>query len=111
MEEGLLEGSIAEAVVKHYLKDLMEKDIDTLILGCTHYPLLKPLIERFMGPEVKVIDSAQAIALEIEPFVKREGSSRLDLYFTDISPSLQSLIELILGEVKEPRLVSLPCKV
>uniref|UniRef100_A0A7C2VBP4 Glutamate racemase n=1 Tax=Hydrogenobacter sp. TaxID=2152829 RepID=A0A7C2VBP4_9AQUI len=111
VEEGLLEGSIAEAVVKHYLKDLMEKDIDTLILGCTHYPLLKPLIERFMGPEVKVIDSAQAIALEIEPFVKREGSSRLDLYFTDISPSLQSLIELILGEVKEPRLVSLPCKV
>ncbi|MFN7064557.1 MAG: glutamate racemase [Aquificaceae bacterium] len=111
VEEGMVEGKIADALVEHYLRDLKELGVDTLILACTHYPLLKPLIERYMGDGIKVVDSATATALEIEPFVRREGLSSLELYFTDISPNLENLIELILGEVKKPKLVSLPCKV
>ncbi|MFN3870551.1 MAG: glutamate racemase [Aquificaceae bacterium] len=111
VEEGMVEGKIAEQVVEYYLKELKEKNIDTLILGCTHYPLLKPLIERYMGDKVEVIDSASALALELKPFVKGYGSSSLNLNFTDISPNLEFLIEFILGEVNKPRLVSLPCKV
>ncbi|MFN3471025.1 MAG: glutamate racemase [Aquificaceae bacterium] len=111
VEEGMVEGRIAEEVIQYYLKDLKEAKVDTLILGCTHYPLLKPLIERYMGDGVKVIDSATALALQIEPFVNGKGFSRLELNFTDISPNLEFLIELILGEVNKPRLVSLPCKV
>lgn len=111
VEEGLLDGPIAESVVEHYLREFKESKVDTLILGCTHYPLLKPLIEKYMGEGVKVIDSAEAVALEIGHLVEREGTSSLELYFTDITPSLENLIELILGEIKEPKLVSLPCKV
>ncbi|MFN3598945.1 MAG: glutamate racemase [Aquificaceae bacterium] len=111
VEEGIIEGKIAQEIVEYYLKDLKEAKVDTLILGCTHYPLLKPLIEKYMGDHVKVIDSATALALEIEPFIKEKGFSCLDLNFTDISPNLEFLIELILGEVNKPRFVSLPCKV
>ncbi len=111
VEEGMVEGKIAQEIVEYYLKDLKEARVDTLILGCTHYPLLRPLIERYMGDNVKVIDSATVLALEIEPFVKEKGLSYLELNFTDISPNLEFLIELILGEVDKPRLVSLPCKV
>lgn len=111
VEEGILEGEIARKVVAHYLKELKDKEIDTLILGCTHYPLLKPLIEEFMGEFVKVVDSAESTALEIMPYVKRSGSSTLSLYFTDHSPSLDFLIELILGEPVNYQLLTLPCKV
>ena len=45
IEEGWLEGDVTEQVVHHYLEPLIEKEIDTLILGCTHFPLLKPLIQ------------------------------------------------------------------
>jgi glutamate racemase len=111
VEEGLIEGEIPKRVVAYYLEDLKESGIDTLILGCTHYPLLKPLIEDFMGPQVKVIDSAQSTALEIEAHVLREGSASFELYFTDESPSLGFLIELLLGAPAEYKRVSLPCKV
>ncbi len=111
VEEGILEGEIAKRVVEHYLADLKDKDIDTLILGCTHYPLLRPLIEEFMGEHVRVVDSAESTALEVLPYVKRSGSSTLSLYFTDHSPSLNLLIELILGEPVNYQLLTLPCKV
>ncbi len=111
VEEGILEGEIAKRVVEYYLTDLKEKDIDTLILGCTHYPLLKPLIEEFMGEGVKVVDSAESTALEVMPYVERTGSSTLSLYFTDHSPSLDFLVELILGEPVDYQLLTLPCKV
>lgn len=110
VEEGLVEGNLVEGIVKHYLEELKEKSVDTLILGCTHYPLLKPVIESFMGEEVKVIDSAMTLAFEVKPFVLDEGSSSLHIYFTDLSPSLEDLIEFILGKVQKPELVCLPCK-
>ncbi len=111
VEEGILKGDIAQRVVAHYLTELKDEGIDTLILACTHYPLLKPVIEDFMGESVKVVDSAESTALEIMPFVERSGSSSLSLYFTDHSPSLNFLIELILGEPIDYKLLTLPCKV
>ncbi len=111
VEEGILKGDIAQRVVAHYLTELKDEGIDTLILACTHYPLLKPVIEDFMGESVKVVDSAESTALEIMPFVERSGFSSLSLYFTDHSPSLNFLIELILGEPIDYKLLTLPCKV
>ncbi|QID34141.1 glutamate racemase [Pampinifervens florentissimum] len=111
VEEGILNGDIAQRVVEYYLTELKDKDIDTLILACTHYPLLRTVIEKFMGESVKVIDSAESTALEIMPFVERSGFSSLSLYFTDHSPSLNFLIELILGEPIDYKLLTLPCKV
>ena len=58
VEEGLFEGKITELIVERYLSDLKSRDIDTLVLGCTHYPMLKKQIRAFMGYGVILIDSA-----------------------------------------------------
>jgi glutamate racemase len=60
VEEGLADSSEAELLVRHYLRG--RPAIDTLILGCTHYPLLRGAIERVVGEEVKLVDSAEATA-------------------------------------------------
>lgn len=60
VEEGLADSEEAEILVRHYLED--RPNIDTLILGCTHYPLLRATIERVVGHEVTLVDSAEATA-------------------------------------------------
>lgn len=64
-EEGWSEGDIPLQIAKHYLAPLLEKDIDTLVLGCTHYPLLKKPIQEIVGDAVKLIDSAEATAASV----------------------------------------------
>ena len=64
VEEGLLEGEIVENVIKHYLVDFDEK-IDTLVLGCTHYPLLKDEIQK-LYPHLKIVDPAMETALDLK---------------------------------------------
>ncbi len=68
VEAGELDGPVAEVTVNGYLTELfaMDREIDTLLLGCTHYPLLRPLIERLTGPGVAVVDSAVTTALAAE---------------------------------------------
>ncbi len=62
VEEGLTEHPLAELAVAEYLAELRDAAVDTLILGCTHYPLLRPAIGRFMGPAVRLVDSAETLA-------------------------------------------------
>lgn len=63
-EEGWVEGQVPELVAERYLACLREAAIDTLVLGCTHYPLLKGVIARVMGPQVHLVDSAEVAAAE-----------------------------------------------
>jgi glutamate racemase len=62
VEEGWFDHPATELVAREYLGRLREAGVDTLVLGCTHYPLLKPLLARVMGPEVRLIDSAEETA-------------------------------------------------
>jgi len=76
VEEGLAESPEAELLVRHYLSERPE--LDTLILGCTHYPVLREVIQRVVGPEVHLVDSADEISKVVsrnlaEP-AWREGS-------------------------------------
>ena len=59
-EEGWLHGSVPRQVADTYLAELLQNNIDTLVLGCTHYPLLKEIIQETAGPGVALVDSAQA---------------------------------------------------
>jgi len=65
IEEGLNDDKITDIVVKKYLEPLLDKRIDTLVLGCTHYPLLKHILRKNVGEKVVLIDSAKATAYEI----------------------------------------------
>jgi glutamate racemase len=76
VEAGILDGRRAESVVRAYLDPLMaaEPGIDTLLLGCTHYPLLRAPIERVVGPSVAVVDSAFTTALAVEDLLDALGA-------------------------------------
>ncbi len=65
VEEGWLNGSICRTVAQKYLDPLKRQRIDTLILGCTHYPLLAPTIQHALGPQVTLVDSARQTAAEV----------------------------------------------
>lgn len=66
VEEGWFDHPATELVAREYLRPLQEAGVDVLVLGCTHYPLLKPLLQRVMGPNVTLIDSAEETALALE---------------------------------------------
>ncbi len=103
VEEGMVSGSIARAVVEHYLSDL--KDVQALILGCTHYPLLKPLLREYFGEDTVLIDpseeaAAQAAAmLERMNIQKTSGQGKVHVYLTDLPPGYETLVERFVGPV------------
>ncbi|MGE5730370.1 MAG: glutamate racemase [Gemmatimonas sp.] len=64
VEEGWTDHEATRLIAREYLEPLVAADIDTLVLGCTHYPLLKPLLHEILGPGVRLIDSAEETAAE-----------------------------------------------
>ncbi len=75
VEEGWLEGPIVEAVAREYLAEMNASSIDTLILGCTHYPLLKPVLQSVVKPGTTLVDSADAIVGKIKNILDTENLS------------------------------------
>jgi glutamate racemase len=73
VEEGWFDHPAAELIAREYLKPLREARVDTLVLGCTHYPLLKPLIQQVMGEAVRLIDSGEETAAVVERVLERAG--------------------------------------
>ena len=65
IEEGWFDHPATELVVREYLEPLRAAQVDVLVLGCTHYPLIKPLLFRVLGPTVRLIDSAEETAAEV----------------------------------------------
>jgi glutamate racemase len=62
VEEGWLDHQVTKLTAEEYLGPLMTRDIDTLVLGCTHYPLLKPLLREVLGNRIRLVDSAETIS-------------------------------------------------
>ena len=75
-EEGWADSEVAFSVAQHYLSDLTEVDARTLVLGCTHYPILQKVIHRALGSNVTMIDSGEATAYQVENLLQREDLSR-----------------------------------
>ena len=78
-EEGWVDNEVARLAADSYLADLKDKGIDTLLLGCTHYPLLKRTIARVMGEGVTLIDSARETAREIKKTLAEGGILKTSL--------------------------------
>lgn len=73
VEEGWIHDSVTVEVARRYLLELQEKEIDTLILGCTHYPLLRSTIQEIMGEEVRLVNPAYETALELGRLLEKKG--------------------------------------
>ena len=88
-EEGWVDNEIAERTVAFYLESLKRSGIDTLLLGCTHYPLLLPMFERVLGRGVRVVDSALATAeavtarLDTLGLARGRGAGRQSFFVTE----------------------------
>ena len=107
-EEGWLDHEATKLIAKEYLQDLIDFGVDTVILGCTHYPLLSGVIQEVMGDSVKLIDSGMAASLEVEDYLNGRGvrndSNQLgthQFYVSDLPAKFKSVAERFLGtEVK-----------
>lgn len=73
VEEGWFEHPAAELIAAEYLGPLKRASVDVMVLGCTHYPLLKPLLQRTMGPETRLIDSGEETALAVRDALRDCG--------------------------------------
>ena len=78
VEEGMTDHPITHIAVAEYLTPLKEQEVDTLILGCTHYPVLKNAIARFLGPEVTLVDSAFVVAEAVATLLGENGELGAD---------------------------------
>lgn len=76
VEQGELDGPTVEETVKHALDPLLVEDVDVIVLGCTHFPALKPVIERLAGRNVQIIDSGAAIARRLHSILDTEALMR-----------------------------------
>ncbi|TXI79792.1 MAG: glutamate racemase [Flavobacteriales bacterium] len=72
IEGGEFDTETTEIMLRGWLEPLVARNIDALVLGCTHYPIVRPLIERIVGPEVRVIDPAPAIARQVQRVLQRD---------------------------------------
>src|SRR5207244_7186144 len=77
-EEGWADNEVTSSIAATYLADLRSK-VDTLVLGCTHYPILREVIQQTVGESVNLIDSGKATALEVKALLQEKGLARLTL--------------------------------
>ena len=109
VEEGWLDGQVPELVIRQYLEPLVREGVSVVLLGCTHYPLLKPLIlrvaESLAGRPLPVVDSAEATADAVRDWIAEEripaaptaSSERLRILVTDRPGSFASVANRFLG--------------
>lgn len=103
-EEGWTDNEVARATVAAYLESLKASGIDTLILGCTHYPLLRKTIARFLGRSVRLVDSAEETAREVGEMLtaaglrRRGGGGSTSFFVTDVPDRFVKVGRSFLGE-------------
>ena len=104
-EEGWIDHPVTRMVAKEYLFPLTLEKIDTLILGCTHYPVLRAAIEAAIGQGVKLVDSGEATALEVERMLQTHAlcnsstdRPNLQFYVSDIPSKFAEVGERFLGQ-------------
>ncbi len=104
IEEGWIDHPALKSVLREYLKPMLDRGIDTLVLGCTHYPLLMPILKRMLGGKVRLVDSASTCAGHVKSCLERTSLLRtgrakatLEIYLTDYSEQFETLARRFLG--------------
>jgi glutamate racemase len=109
VEAGKAGAPETEAALRDSLADLQRYNVDTLILGCTHYPLLRPLIQRIMGDEVTVVDSAETTAARVKRVLAKNGlesatheTARHQIYVTGSAERFTEVARVLFGQQLPP---------
>ena len=118
VEEGLLHDSVTDEIASRYLNSLKGKYIDTLVLGCTHYPLLRSTLRRLLGEEVTLVNPAYETAVELRGLLQQQQLNRepdapmtgekYQFFVSDLAEKFTSFATAILpGEVKETKKINI----
>src|SRR5215470_14933871 len=111
IEEGLLDDKLTDLTIERYLNPMASEGIDTLVLGCTHYPLLTRAIARSLGDKIQIVDSAMNCAKAVKDLLDRQSlaatsatGGRLDIALTDAADHFLSIardaLQLQIGDVQ-----------
>ena len=108
IEKGNLSGNRTQMILEEALQPMMMKRIDTVVLGCTHYPFVIPLIQQIVGDDIRVIDPAPAVARQVRRVLKGKGiknesgrQGNVKFYTSGAAGELISLLPIFLGETGE----------
>ena len=104
-EEGWANTHVAREVAEIYLGPLLDAGIDTLVLGCTHYPILRPTIEKVVGGKVRVVDSAETTAAAVRKLVEPRSSGTPEYHF--LVTDAEDRFRRIAGEFLEREIANL----
>lgn len=119
VEEGLLHDSVTDEIASRYLSVLKGRFIDTLVLGCTHYPLLRSTVRRLMGEDVTLVNPAYETALELQELLAAEGLActpgladgdpeKYQFYVSDLADKFTAFATSILpDQVKETKRIAI----
>lgn len=103
-EEGWVNNEVAKLTAQEYLKELIDKNIDSIILGCTHYPILKACIGETVGETVAIVDPAKATALRLKKYIEYnsiendEHKGTHTFYVSDNNSQFDSICKRVLKE-------------
>lgn len=113
VEKGNLHGEQTRAILEDSLRFMLDRGIDTVVLGCTHYPFVIPLIEQIVGDSVRVIDPAPAVAKQVKRLLEAGGMKQssgvpapVRFYTSGSARALSSMLPVLLGESGSVRVVA-----
>jgi glutamate racemase len=113
IEQGNLDGEETRKILEESLQPMLAKNIDTVVLGCTHYPFVIPIIQQTVGDNVRVIDPAPSVARQAGRLLEAGGMSRqaeskgdVRFYTSGNPASLKSMLPMLLGESGEVQRVN-----
>jgi glutamate racemase len=109
VEAGVVEGDVATREVKRYLSPVLDRGVDTLVLGCTHYPFLLNTIAAIAGPQRPIIDPARAVAAQVARVASDPGHNGLTtLHSTGEPTATRAIVASLTGLHLEAEAVTLP---
>ncbi|MEW6401420.1 MAG: glutamate racemase [Chloroflexota bacterium] len=113
IEDGELDSPTTRAILEDALRPMLAENIDTVVLGCTHYPFVIPLIQEIAGDKVRVIDPAPAVARQVKRLLEAANMlnpstnrGSVEFYTSGDAPALEALLPKLLGESGKVQTVS-----
>lgn len=117
VEEGFKEHVVTQEVIEYYLEPLRATDIDAMILGCTHYPLLRSKIRAYMGEDIRIVNPAYETAMDLKKLLKEQGmdndwtkdlASRYEFYVSDMAEKFRQFANTVMPfDVPETNVVNI----
>ncbi len=117
VEEGFKEHVVTREVIEYYLEPLRATDIDAMILGCTHYPLLRSKIRAYMGEDIQIVNPAYETAMDLKKLLKEQGmdndraegsASRYEFYVSDTAEKFRQFANTVMPfDVPETNVVNI----